>query len=397
MGAISFPDPGFDIFEILSKVQRTIFALIHLFVRMADHIHIIYKKASHTSISGNQPDLIHMIKALKKIGQTIHLHCFYPERIQIALIKEDCQKIETYAHQPPSGKISNSIQKAEIKRLMNNLMEDDAPIVFHGYQSASMLGDVNEWGARTILIRLLRDEPTYLQNLAKVTPWGPLKLRYWIESALAIKKFKILLQKAKIVSSIELENTETKINLIPEFKEELQSFFKEGNGSFCLYYGDLSKRENEYSARWLLEHVFNNLEIPFVIAGNNPAESLEQAAHVRMHTCLVSNPSEQEMSELIKKAQIVLMPSFIDQQSQDNVLKFLLWGRHILVNNKATHESPFAKWFAVAETPESFAEKIELLFSSPFTEKEKNSRLEGLIQMGTEESKALQLISLLNR
>jgi len=91
------------------------------------------------------------------------------------------------------------------------------------------------------------------------------------------------------------------------------------------------------------------------------------------------------------------MPSFIDQQSQDNVLKFLLWGRHILVNNKATHESPFAKWFAVAETPESFAEKIELLFSTPFTEKEKNSRLEGLIQMGTEESKALQLISLLNR
>ena len=53
-------------------------------------------------------------------------------------------------------------------------MEDDAPIVFHGYQSASMLGDANEWGARTILIRLLRDEPTYLQNLAKVTP-GPIE------------------------------------------------------------------------------------------------------------------------------------------------------------------------------------------------------------------------------
>jgi hypothetical protein len=184
--------------------------------------------------------------------------------------------------------------------------------------------------------------------------------------------------------------------MIPEFKEELQPFFKEGNGSFCLYYGDMSKKENEYSAKWLLEHVFNKLEIPFVIAGNNPDESLEQAAHVRMHTCLVSNPSAQEMSELIKKAQIVLMPSLIDQQSQDNVLKSLLWGRHILVNHKATHESPFAKWFEVAETPELFREKIESLFSQPFHENEKNTRLEGLLQMGSEESKALKLVSLLN-
>jgi hypothetical protein len=337
-----------------------------------------------------------MIKALKKIGQNIHLHCFYPSRVQIESIKEDCQIIETYSSYPGKGNHYGEFLETETNRLKNNLMKDDAPIICHGYHSASILGDLNRWGSRPILIRLLRDEPAYLQNLAKVSPWGTLKLRYWIESILAKKRFKKIIQKAKVVSSIELENKEANASIIPEFKGELQSFFKEGNGSFCLYYGDLSKGENEYSARWLLEHVFNKLEVPFVIAGNNPAESLEQAAHVRMHTCLVSNPSELEMSELIKKSQIVLMPSFIEQQSQDNVLKSMLWGRHVLVNYKATHESPFASWFEVAETPEMFREKIEYLFNKNFSQNEKNIRLEGIQKMGSDESKALKLIHLLN-
>ena len=363
---------------------------------MADHIHIVYKKAALSSISGDQTDLVHMVKALKEIGQNIHLHCFYPERIQLDSIAMDCQKIHAYCSTLKGHPHKPSFIKEEINRLKDNLMHDDAPIIFHGFYSSVLHLDFIGLEDRRILIRLLREEPAYLLNLAKVTPWGMMKFRYLNEYIRSLGKYKQLLQKTIVVSSFSLGKKARNSRTISSFKGQITPFFKEGNGSFCLYFGDLSKMENEYTARWLLEHIFNKLEIPFVVAGSNPTASLEQAAHVRMHTCLVSNPSDLELSELIKKAQVVLMPSFIEQQSQDNILKSLLWGRHVLVNNKATQESAFARWMEIAETPELFRAKIESLFAQPFQEAEKNRRLEEIESLGSDATKARELISLLS-
>ena len=48
-----------------------------------------------------------MIKALHQIGQKIHLHCFYPSRIQLKEIKDRCQEISTYADE--LGKDNNNV------------------------------------------------------------------------------------------------------------------------------------------------------------------------------------------------------------------------------------------------------------------------------------------------
>ena len=53
-----------------------------------------------------------------------------------------------------------------------------------------------------------------------------------------------------------------------------------------------------------------------------------------MHTCLVANPSEMEMQDMIAKAQINILPSFNNTGIQIKLLNALFNGRHCLVNKK---------------------------------------------------------------
>jgi hypothetical protein len=362
-------------------------------------IHIVYLKFNHSTVSANQSDLLNMIKALHQIGQKIHLHCFYPSRIQLKEIKDRCQEISTYADE--LGKDNNNLSKArktinkEKVRLIENLKKDNSPIICHGFQASKIIFESPDMKGRNYIFRLMRDEPQYLLDLAKVTPWGSRKLFYLLVSFQTKSIYKKLLAYKKIAHNNDSIGITNQNIQIAEFRGPSETFFKQGFGSFCLYHADLSKRENEFAAQWLLEHVFNELEIPFVIAGKDPSDELEQAAHVRMHTCLVSNPSETELNELIKKAQIIFQPSFIEHQSKIDALPDLLLGRFVLVNPKAAKFNPFNFLLDVAETPEEFRIKTEVLFRTEFLEEVKNKRLEAISQIESDEFKAKKLINLL--
>src|SRR5690606_37782455 len=108
---------------------------------------------------------------------------------------------------------------------------------------------------------------------------------------------------------------------------------KTGIGCFCLYHGNLSVPENEKAALWLIQEVFNDLTIPLVIAGKNPTRSLERVARNHNCTCEVANPSEQEMQDMIGKAQINVLPSFNSTGMKLKLLNALYNGRHCLVND----------------------------------------------------------------
>ena len=342
-----------------------------------------------------------MIRALHQLGQNIHFHCFYPHRVQINLIEEHCEEIIGYCQDSQDASSiffsKQKLEDSERKRLLENLKNNDHPIICHGFQASKLVFDDPTLMTRKVVFRFLRNEPNYLQNLAKVTPWGFRKFYYLLAAFRAEKTFQKLLSHKAIASSLDNQTNSDNIIKVAEFKGQSETFFKEGFGSFCLYYGDLSKRENEFAAQWLLEHVFNELELPFVIAGKNPSDELEQAAHVRMHTCLVSNPGEMELKELIKKAQIVLMPSFIDQQNYLDILESLQLGRHVLVNTKAVVGNPFQSLLDVAESPDEFKLKAEQLFKQEFVEELKHVRLKEIEKIDSDESNANKLISLLHR
>ena len=147
-----------------------------------------------------------------------------------------------------------------------------------------------------------------------------------------------------------------------------------GTGNFCLFHGNLDKTEHAYAANWLLQNVFNKLEVPFVIAGDNPSEKLEQAAHEKMHTCLVSNPSEKELKDLIKKAQINILPSFVGQCNSGLLYQSLAIGRHLLTNPKGAYEMGIESTCHVAENNHAFISLTEKLFNKKFDVSDHESR-----------------------
>ena len=137
-----------------------------------------------------------------------------------------------------------------------------------------------------------------------------------------------------------------------------------------MYHGNLSINENEEAAEWLLKNVFNNLAIPFVIAGKIPSQRLEALAHPHEHTCLVANPSEKEMQDMIAKAQINILPSFNNTGIKLKLLNALYSGRHCLVN-KAGVEGPGLKIFVLLQKMQMILNNKSAIYMKSHLKKKK--------------------------
>jgi hypothetical protein len=124
--------------------------------------------------------------------------------------------------------------------------------------------------------------------------------------------------------------------------------------------------ENEKAATWLLENVFNKLDIPFVIAGKAPSSALEKKSLLRSNTCLVADPSASEMQDLISKAHINVLPAFHAKSCNIKLVNALFCGRHCLVNENADYEPEMRQLLHVAEDAHSFIQAVVKLMKEPF-------------------------------
>ena len=112
------------------------------------------------------------------------------------------------------------------------------------------------------------------------------------------------------------------------------------------------------------------MTIPLVIAGKNPSAHLEELAHVNKNTCLVANPSDKEMQDLIKKAQINILPSFNNTGVKLKLLNALYNGRYCLVNGAAAEGAAIDNLCQIAESPQDFRQLVTALYDQPFEEED---------------------------
>lgn len=325
------------------------------------------------------------IMALKEKGVLIHLHCYAYGKEKPAMLNELCHEVHYYkrnrGHKGFSFPIPYIVSSRASRALEERLSKDNHPIIFEGLHTTFLLRNTSIPKNRKIAVRLHRLESKYYKDLTQITPFGPQKIYYFIESLLCRKHEKQILGNVSCIASseelsLELKKIHSQINsqTIPQFTGRPFSFFKGGKGNFCLYFGKLSERENEYAALWLLENVFSKIDIPFVIAGTDPSSTLEQAAHLRMHTCLVANPTEKELQDLIKKAQVCLLPSFISSNTGENIRESLILGKHVLTNKKGMKEKELIPICSTALNPEEFIKQTSILFEKEFSEEDHNKR-----------------------
>ncbi|MEY4777393.1 MAG: hypothetical protein RIS13_141 [Bacteroidota bacterium] len=344
-----------------------------LHTMMDKHLHVVAHDVPLPSDSGILKELGFLTRALHAEGILLHLHCFGNNKPESLL--PFCHEFHLYpkkqGHKGYTLNLPHAVSSRSDTSLVKRLEADRFPILFAGLKSVSPLLDTTLSKERKIVIRMLRDEQRHFQDLSSLCSWGSQKLFYAIEAirfgGLMNKLFSGSIQFAvspayKAIQSRSLGAYEVVDQLIEMPFLMPQS----GTGSFCLYHGNLGKTEHAYTANWLLQNVFNTLEVPFVVAGDNPSEQLEEAAHEKMHTCLVSNPSEKELQDLIKKAQVNLLPSFVEQCNTGLLYQSLAMGRHVLTNTKGAFGMGIASTCHVADSNAAFIQMTEALFNQPF-------------------------------
>jgi hypothetical protein len=346
--------------------------------------------------------LFYKIKALHASGIRIHLHCFEYGRGEQPELKKYCEAIFYYRRKKffrsSELRLPYIVSSRINPRLIENLLKDNYPVLLEGIHCTYYLynGQLND---RKVLVRLHNVEFQYYRELSKSAKNIYKKMYYRIESRLLKKYEKVISKKAKLIT-VNAKDKEMyqsvfsakDVQFLPVFLPFNQVQSQTGKGNFCLYHGNLSVVENEKAALWLLENVFSQIDIPFIIAGKNPSSTLKSQSERSKNVQLIANPSQNKMEDLFKNAQIHLLPSFNSTGIKIKLLNALFNGRFIITNAASLEGTGLETLCEIAESPNEYIQRIQQIFLFSFTEQEISKRKDTLIKMYDNEKNARQLM-----
>ncbi|MFM9911332.1 MAG: glycosyltransferase family 4 protein [Chitinophagaceae bacterium] len=368
---------------------------------MEKHLHIVCLDVPYPVDYGGVFDLFYKITALKELGVFIHLHCFEYGRGKQPELEKYCVEVLYYSrrkgHKGFSLKVPYIVSSRINEDLYTRLLQDDYPIFLEGIHCSHLLLN-NKFENRKLFLRIHNTEYLYYRQLAKSETNIFKKMYYLHESSLLMNYEKSIARRATLLTVSEQDAAiyrngfnATRILNLPAFLPFTNIQSETGIGCYCLYHGNLSVAENEKAAIWLLKEVFNNMKVPFVIAGKNPSTRLKNLAHEQPNTCLVANPSGEELQDMISKAQINIIPSFNSTGIKLKLLNVLYNGRHCVVNEATTRGSGLEAACHTASNATAIKNIIAQLYHQPFGEEEITLR-KTLLEAGFNNNRNAQLL-----
>lgn len=368
------------------------------------HLHIITHDVPWPADFGGVVDIFYKIKTLHQNGVKIYLHCFVNNRAPQKELNKYCESVHYYPRQKSIGSFSFSlpfiVSTRKSKELLANLQKDNYPILMEGIHCSYNLF-TGKLANRIVLLRLHNTEFEYYRHLA-LHEKNPFRKFYYQHESKLLKKYENQLAKKGMVAAVSDHDVDIyqqlfnapNISHLPVFLPYVNAVGKEGNGCFCLYHANLSINENEEAAIWLLQNIFNVIDVPFVIAGKNPSQKLEFLAHQHTNTCLVANPTDKELHEMIAKAQLNILPSFNNTGVKLKLLNALYNGRYCLVNKAGVEGSGLDELCTIAEDADGFKTAIKYLYSIPYTDKENEKREQFLQRLYNNQKNADKIIEI---
>jgi hypothetical protein len=347
---------------------------------LISELHIVCLDSPWPADYGGAIDMMNRIIMMKRAGVGVHLHYFnYNERADKSELQKYCLSVQSYTRKKGRKGLSSRwpyiIASRTNDELAARLNQDNIPVLFEGIHCTGVLSLIKNPG-RKIIVRMHNEESIYYKELARAEPSLLKKLFYLRESRL-LKKYNDELPRDCTYACVTLSDAAIFKNnyrlpgtiYIPTFPSWQQVTGEEGIGNFCLFHGNLSVPENEEAATWLLRKVFTEIRVPLVIAGKKPSRRLRKLAHLCQHTCLVADPGEKEINDLVRKAHIHVLPCFNRQSTgiRLKLLHALFEGRHCIVNEAMIRGTGLDPACHMAETPKAFASIIAQLYHQPFT------------------------------
>ncbi len=350
---------------------------------MNDHLHIVCLDAPAPPDYGGAIDMYYKIVSLAEFGKKIILHYFnYNSTRSISGLDNYCKEIYSY----PRKRKSITIKKPYIvtsrvnAQLTKRLSEDSFPVILEGIHCTGTLPALvnNE---RKIVVRVHNDEAKYYNRLAKAEKNFLKKSYYAIESKL-LNQYQFKLSQEAVYACLSQTDevifrqkySLPVVQFLPCFVPWQHIRIKEGKGTFCLYHGKMSVSENEEAAKWLIENVFSSLSVSFIIAGSGISAHLKRFAAPFSNIQLINNPTIVEMDELIRNAQINVLPSLNNTGVKLKLLHALFDGRFCVTNKAGVSGSGLESLVELAESPAETKEMILKFFDQPFTKKNQQQR-----------------------
>lgn len=367
------------------------------------HIHIISFDVPFPANYGGVIDVFYKIVALHQQGIKVHLHCFEYGRAEALMLEKYCEKVYYYKRKMNKSLLLNSLPFVVVTRssekLMDVLLRDNYPILFEGLHCCYHLDD-KRLADRIKIVRSHNIEHHYYENLAKVEKSHFKKLYFKME-AKKLKRFEKKIAVAHSTLAIsradkeELSKRYNNVLYLPAFHANDKVTTTEGLGSFCLYHGNLEVGENNEAALYLIKNVFSKLKTPLIIAGRKPSAELKQLAAQYKNIALKADISTAEIDELIKSAQINVLPTFQATGIKLKLLAALFNGRYCVVNTPMVENTGLEKYCIVKDNPEDMIVAINECFSIPFEKSQIEERkivLENEFSNAVNVNKIIELI-----
>lgn len=367
---------------------------------MKKHLHIISLTVPYPVDYGGVFDLFYKLPALQKTGVQIHLHCFDYGRGEQPELNKYCASVNYYQR---SRNVFSSlpyiVSSRKNEELFQTLLKDEHPILMEGIHCSYLLNDVR-FRNRKCFVRLHNVEFEYYKGLQQTTASFLRKLYYCRESKLLYDYEKSIASKAAFWSVTEKDAQIYRkefgcgnINYLPLFLPEWEVSGAEGKGNFCLYQGDLSVDANEKAALWLINEVFADSDIRLVIAGKNPSAKLLKPGANKKNICIVANPTEAEMQDMIMKAHINILPSFTHTGIKLKLLNALFNGKHIVCNRATVEGTGLESLCHIAEDATALKHIITKLYQQEFTAAEIEKRKQLLDAHFNNERNAIKIVN----
>jgi len=285
--------------------------------------------------------------------------------------------------------------------LLDRLLLDDHPILLEGIHCTYLVND-DRFKDRKMILRLHNVEYQYYRQLY-LSEKSLLKKIYYLHESNLLRQYEhriagkvqILAVSQKDSDQYRREFGATDIDTLPVFLPLEKVMSTEGTGCFSLYHGNLSVAENEQVVIWLLKKVFASLDMPFIISGKDPSSRLTRLIYQYPHACLIPNPSEEELQDLISKAQVNILPSFNCTGVKLKLLNALFNGRHCIVNQDAVEDTGLESTCHIATGADDVRCLLTKLHTRPFTAEDIMQRkkvLEGLYDQQANLQKLLHSI-----
>ncbi|MCH2215404.1 MAG: glycosyltransferase [Flavobacteriales bacterium] len=370
---------------------------------MPEGIHIVSFDVPFPPDYGGVIDVYFKAKALSKEGLKVILHCFQYGRPSSKKFESDFFKVIYYKRKvAPSALLARSpfiVKTRKNEELLTNLQSNEWPILFEGLHTCAWL-DAPRLKDRIKLVRTHNVEHDYYAKLA-ASEDNVFRKRYFKTEAKKLARFEKILNHANHILTLSqhdqkyFEKGFDSVQLFYPFHFETE-LPQRKKSKYAFYHGKLEVTENKQAVQFLIDQVFDDLDLNLVVAGKGSWEDIVdlQASNSKVEFYL--NPSEEEMANLASRSAVHVLPTFQDTGFKLKLLYSLQSDAPIVVNPEMVKGTGLSELVILAKDPEEFKKKITMATRQPLSDSDLDKRRKTLLLDYSNQSQAQNIMQLLS-